>query len=139
MIINWKETIYDENGYNFYNGGWVKRVDSVDTSKSNGYAFEGDFVQNAKSGLTECSDGFYIICSMEGSRKNQSKKVAAYEIAGEKLNKVIDWVSGNDWALQIRDRVAKLLNEPVPAANPLADISTEDLITELKRREREDV
>ena len=132
MILNWKEVIQDDTGdYEFYNGGWVKEVTGVDKSKSNGYAFEGRFV-NPISGLSECGDGLYIVCSIEGSRRHQKKCVAVFEIKDDEVTKVINWVEGNDWALKIRDRVAELLNQP--KENPLAKYSTEELLAELKRR-----
>lgn len=132
MILNWKEIIQDDTGdYEFYNGGWVKEVTGVDKSKSNGYAFEGRFV-NPINGLSECGDGLYIVCSIEGSRRRHKKCVAVFEIKNDKVTKAIDWVEGNDWALKIRDRVAELLNQP--KENPLAKYSTEELLEELKRR-----
>ena len=133
MIINWKEIIDQDNGNCFYNGGWVKKVTSVDKTKSNGYAFDGEFV-NPKDGLSECGNGYYIICSVEGSRKSQVKMVAVFEINGDTVEKVIDWVEGNDWALKIRDKVAELLEAPKPEVNPLAAYSTEQLLAELRRR-----
>ena len=137
MIVNWKDVIKTDNCNNFYNGGWVKEVTGVDTSKSNGYCFEGDFVSGANKGLVECGDGYYIVCSVEGSRKNQYKDVAMFQIAGDKVEKIIDWVTGNDWALKIRDRVAELLYlnfEDETEKNLLSGIFDEDLIAELKKR-----
>lgn len=57
---------------------------------------------------------------------------SGFEIKDDKVTKAIDWVQGNDWALQIRDRVAELLDQP--KENPLAKYSTEELLAELKRR-----
>lgn len=132
MIINWREVISADGGNNFYNGGWVKEVTGVDTSKSNGYAFEGDFVNYAAKGSqVECGDGLYLVCSIEGSRKNQRKEVAAYRITGEQVEKVTDWVTGNDWALKLRAEVAELLGDK---PNPLAGYSTEELLAEIRSR-----
>lgn len=134
MIINWEDIIRKDKVGDFYNGGWVKRAISVDMSKSNGYAFEGSFINNAKDGLTECGDGLYIVCSVEGSRKNQMKHVAVYEITGENVIKVIDTVKGNDWALQIKNKVNELLTVKSKEVNELEKFSTEQLVDELKRR-----
>jgi len=131
MILNWQEVIYDDTAdYAFYNGGWVKKVKRVDKSKTNGYAFEGTFI-NPIDGLSECRDGIYIVCSIEGSRKHQKKCVAVFRIKDDKVTKVIDWVEGGDWALKIRDRVAELLGQE---ENPLEKYSTEELLAELQRR-----
>ncbi len=124
MIINWKEIISSDSRNNFYNGGWVKQATGVDKSQGNGYCFEGDFVSRAINGLTECGDGLYIVCSVEGSRKNQEKRVAVYRVAGEQVERVIDWVYGNDWALQIRDQVAELLTK---TTSSMVELSTEEL------------
>lgn len=128
MILNWKEHTKER----FYNGGWVKKVTGVDMSKSNGYCFDGQFVSGAANNrLTECEDGYYIVCDIGGSRKNQRKNVAVFKIAGEEVTQVVDWVEGRDWALQIREKVAELLDEK---PNPLAGYSTEDLLAELRSR-----
>ena len=135
MIINWKETITEDSndGNNFYNGGWVKKVAAVGKSKSNGYAFKGEFV-NPKDALSECDDGLYITCSVEGSRNHPEKQAAVFEIKNDEVTRVVDWVKGGDWALQIRDKVAALMDRPEPKKNPLAAYTTEQLLAELKRR-----
>ena len=117
MIINWREV----TGATFYNGGWVKAVTTVDKSKSNGYCFEGDFIQGATDGLAEVGDGLYIVCDVQGSRKHHRKHYAIYEVQGDEVTQALDWVQGRDWALQIRDRVAELLAETVQPAELAAD------------------
>ena len=135
MIINWKEIIGQEQkgisgNYSFYNGGWVKKVEAVDKSQSNGYCFEGKFVRGATEGMVEIGDGFYIVCSIEGSRKNQRKEYAVYRLTGEQVDRIIGWVTGKDWALKIRDKLAELLTA---AASPV-ELSTEeqDLVEQLR-------
>jgi len=105
MIINWKEIIGQEQkgisgNYSFYNGGWVKKVEAVDKSQSNGYCFEGKFVRGATEGMVEIGDGFYIVCSIEGSRKNQRKEYAVYRLTGEQVDRIIGWVTGKDWGAE---------------------------------------
>ena len=135
MIINWKEAIeQDVSGGCFYNGGWVKTVTAVDKSKSNGYAFEGEFVSGATKGLTECADGYYLVCSVEGSRKNQRKEVALFRISGDTVDRLTDWACGNDWSLKLRDKVADLLAAPTEEVNPLEGFTAEQLLEELARR-----
>jgi hypothetical protein len=126
MIINWREV----TKANFYNGGWVKTVTAVDKSQSNGYCFEGDFVSGATDGLTEVGDGLYIVCDVQGSRKHHRKHYAVYEVQGDEVMQVLDWVQGRDWALQIRDRVAELLAETVQPAELTADEAA--LVEQLK-------
>lgn len=133
MLINWWKLLNEERAQPpFYNGGWVKQVVDVDLKQRAGYAFSGNFVSNARdNGLTECPDGYYIVCTIEGSRKNQNKYIAVYKIEGEQVTKALDWVKGDDWALQIRDKVVKLLEV---APNPLSRFSTEELVAELNAR-----
>lgn len=133
MLINWWELLKAERTQTpFYNGGWVKQVTDVDLTQKAGYAFSGDFVSNARdNGLTECPDGYYIVCTIEGSRKSQDKYVAVYHVDGDQVTKALDWVKGDDWALQIRGQVVELL-EIVP--NPLAVFSNEELAAELRSR-----
>ena len=52
--------------YTRYNGGWIKSVERLDKSKTNGYSLVGEFL---KSGLQWMGPGFYLDCSKGGSRK----------------------------------------------------------------------
>lgn len=123
MIINWKNVIGEDSKYSFYNGGWVKQVTGIDKSQSDGYCFRGEFVRGATEGKVELDDGYYIVCSIEGSRKNQRKEYAVYRIIGGQVEKAIGWVCGRDWALQIRDQLADLLAQGAPAV----ELSDEEL------------
>jgi hypothetical protein len=104
-IINWRE----KAGASFYNGGWVKTVTGIDKTKSNGYCFEGDFISGADKGLTEVDDGFYIVCDIQGSRRHPERNFGLFQVQGDNVEQVLDWVQGGDWALQIRDKVADIL------------------------------
>lgn len=139
MILNWSDIISADAGYNFYYGGWVKRVDSIDDSKANGYAFIGDFVRRAITGFSECHNGFYLVCSIEGGRRGQVKKVSMWQVSGAHIERVTDWVSGEDWALKLRLKAQHILAEADgEAANPLSGFTTEQLLAELKRRKAKD-
>ena len=109
---------------------WCKHITSVDTSKSNGYAFDGSFLKN--NVLTELPEGSVIVQVYPcGSVKNGYQRGRLFRIEGEELVEHID----EDWRdsfLLIRDKAEELLgNQP---ASPLAGFSDEDLIAEIKRR-----
>lgn len=139
MIINWKDKLAAEkinhNSPIMYNGGWIKKVISVDQSKTNGYAFAGEFLSGVDTGVVEMTDGIYIVCSVDGSRSRQEKNVSVWRVTGDELTQEIDWVTGRDWALQVRDRVADLLSQAPGTKNPLAQYSIEDLLAEIERRQ----
>ena len=94
----------------YYNGGWVKEVKSVDQTKSNGYAFEGDFV--GKSGLVDVEPGYFVICNISGSRKHKQKRYffVKVNLDGSFESIFEQAITGRDWALQVRDEIAELVN-----------------------------
>ncbi|URJ36632.1 hypothetical protein MF625_001051 [Paenibacillus polymyxa] len=111
---------------------WAKKMDKVDTSKTNGYAFIGEFVQVNQ--LIEVHEGDYFLVYEEcGSAKNKQPYARLCHIQDGEQVTVVEEVSGQDWALKIRDEVAELVNAK-EEISPLAGISTEELIAELKRR-----
>lgn len=122
-IVNWRDIVRDSrrDGTAFYNGGWVKAITAVDKGKSNGYCFAGGFISGAVDGMVEVEDGLYITCSIAGSRKNQNKEYAVYQVSGDEVTQVLDWVDGRDWALKLRDKVAELLAEKVEPVELPAD------------------
>jgi len=112
---------------------WAKVVEHVDTSKTNGFAFEGDFVKLNQ--LIEIEVPCWLLkFSDEGSVKYHEPVVALYRVnENGKLEEKLR-AEGRDWALQLRDRVAELINKE-EKVNPLANYSDEELLAEIKRRE----
>ena len=118
---------------------WVKWVDSVDTSKTNGYAFVGDFVKDGTIEIEVGQPRLLLAQATSGSMKYNS---AYYQIV--KLNEdgsltALD-ISDNDqnlgWALRIRDSVKNVLDSisNTEPENPLTQFSNEELLAEIKRR-----
>jgi len=112
---------------------WTKTVSHVDTSKQNGYAFEGEFIQSK----VELEIGSYVLAwGSEGSRANNNPLVRLYKITADGLEKVYskDDLSEH-WALDCRDEIAAIVNATTEhRENPLAQFSTEQLMAELARR-----
>jgi len=125
-----------------YNGGWIKKIDGIDKSKTNGYSLVGEFV---KAGIQWMTPGVYLDCSKGGSRKNvryvytvfvlkEDGTVTAYnddQIAVEGR--------GGDWAVRLwpvigralekargeDDKLAILLARKAELEKALAEVETE--------------
>ncbi|QNU39219.1 hypothetical protein IC801_08735 [Geobacillus sp. 44B] len=136
MIINLSDFM-KKYGADFYNGGWVKKLTEIDDTKSKGYKYVGDFVSKAcLKGLYEFEPGYYIVCSVEGSRKNRVNHVWLVKIDNDGI-KVINKSPfiGEDWALQLLPLAKKVLEvKESTTENPLSRFSDEELIKEVYRR-----
>jgi len=78
MIINWKEIIGQEQkgisgNYSFYNGGWVKKVEAVDKSQSNGYCFEGKFVREQLRAWLRSAMVFTLFAALREPEKSAER------------------------------------------------------------------
>jgi len=89
---------------------WAKKIDRVDLNHSNGYAFEGQWLQYGRK--AELEVGTLILLYREvGSRKNHQPKVTVARVEEDgKLNPILKTLGWN-WALDLRDSVAELLAE----------------------------
>jgi len=118
---------------------WAKKLTRIDTSKANGFAFEGDWLQVGRK--AELPIGAVVLSfSQAGSRNRPCPIAKIFRVAGDGMEEVLA-VQGDDWALDLRDKAAELVNAPaapaeqiVKPANPLAGFATEELIAELRRR-----
>lgn len=74
MIINWQKEItkIDPDIKFRAQGGWLKTVEELDKSVSNGYSLEGDFVK-AGNFEAEYSDGLYLDCNRKEHLKNHNR------------------------------------------------------------------
>ena len=109
---------------------WAKTVKSVDQSKSNGYAFVGNFINSEQK--YELEVGTYI---MQYGEFYSEIKVRLLKVTNEGLEQIKEWedLDKGDWALSCRDEIAEIINNK-EEVNPLSNVSTEELIEELKRR-----
>lgn len=100
--------------YTRYNGGWIKTIERIDKSKTNGYSLVGEFL---KSGLQWMSPGVYLDCSKGGSRKNQTSiyTVLALREDGSVVayndDTIVEEGRGGDWAVRLWPVVERALGE----------------------------
>jgi len=131
---------------------WYKHVTAVDSSKTNGYAFDGDFVKDE----VMLEFGSIIIEKRpHGSVKNGYWSWVIYEVA-EKITpntiEIDSWdevtsienlnllhVFPSEKFLSFREKVSELLSseEKSEKSNPLSEFSIEELEAELERRRNE--
>jgi hypothetical protein len=106
-----------------YNGGWIKAVNSLNKSVTNGYSIVGDF---ARSGLNWNAPGLYIDCSIGGSRKHPEKVYSLFRLAPDGTAHLIFGVDNvRDWAPRMWPHIEK---EFLPDAKP-ENLWPEDILT----------
>jgi len=119
---------------------WRKLLADVDKTKTNGYAFVGEWLRAGER--AELEVGSFILCYDEaGSMKNWYPVVRLHKVVENGLEEVYRWegdVRERSWALAVRDEIAAILAEAQgqepEEESPLASISDEELIAELERR-----
>ncbi|OQC75350.1 MAG: hypothetical protein BWX44_00081 [Spirochaetes bacterium ADurb.Bin001] len=119
---------------------WRKLLAGVDKEKANGYAFVGEWLRTGER--AELEVGSFILCYDEpGSMKNWYPVVRLLKVVENGLEEVYRWegdVRERSWALAVRDDIATILAEAQgqepEEGSPLASISDEELIAELRRR-----
>ena len=120
---------------------WRKLLTKVDREQSNGYAFVGEWLKAGER--AEMEIGSFILCYDEaGSMKNWYPVVRMFKVGVENdLDYVYRWegnIRERSWALAVRDEIAAILAEAQgqepEEGSPLASISDEELIAELRRR-----
>ena len=94
MIINWQEEItkIDPDIKFRAHGGWLKTVEELDKSVTNGYSLVGDFVK-AGDFEEEYSEGLYLDCNKEGTAKKPQQDYRLFRFRDGKvrlLDMVID-------------------------------------------------
>lgn len=116
---------------------WAKVVQSVDESKSSGWAFVGEFI--ATGGIQDVAAGSVVLVYGErGSRANPRPLAAVYTVNADSTLSHHAEASGRAWARTLRDTVVELLSEDLtPTWTEMVDLSLvpdEDLLAEARRR-----
>lgn len=87
---------------------WAKVVDSVDTSKSSGWAYEGSFV--ATGGIQDVPAGAVLLVYGErGSRANPQITARVYTVNPDATISLEAEAKGKAWARTLRDPVERCL------------------------------
>ncbi len=111
---------------------WAKVVTNVDTGKSSGWAFDGDFV--ATGGIQDLPVGAVLLVYGEkGSRANPHSHARVYTVNSDATLSFISEAKGSAWARTLRDPVIDLLGQERPLTG-LAAIPDQELIAELEER-----
>ncbi|HJR91405.1 MAG TPA: hypothetical protein VJ938_03100 [Acidimicrobiia bacterium] len=115
---------------------WAKVVDSVDETKSSGWAFVGPFI--ATGGIQDVAAGSVVLVYGErGSRANPRPVATVYTVNADATLSHEAEATGKAWARTLRDQVAELLaNELRPSAMlpDLSRVPDEVLMAEVRRR-----
>ena len=123
-----------------YNGGWVKRVEKLDKSKTNGYSLVGEFCKDVAQWM---QPGVYVDCSKAGSRKNvryiytvfllrHDGTAVAYNDSAVSVEG-----SGGDWAVRLWPVIERALEEVAGDRVAILRARKEELLAELARIEDE--
>lgn len=111
---------------------WAKVVDSVDTSKSSGWAFEGGFI--ATGGIQDVPAGSVLLIYGErGSRANPQITARAYTVNPDATLTLEAEAKGKAWARTLRDPIERCLGTE-RAVYDLSHLPDEALVDELKTR-----
>jgi len=113
--------------------GVAWKVDSVDTSKKDGYAFGSGFLSEQQY---DFETGTVIVMKVpEGSVKRGYHSGVAYRIT--ESGELEKFASADNWRgyfLDFRDAVAAEVNKADQLNNPLGNFSDEEIYAEAKRR-----
>lgn len=111
---------------------WAKVVDSVDTSRSSGWAFDGAFV--AAGGVQDVPAGAVLLVYGErGSRANPQSSARVYTVNPDGTLSFEAEAKGKAWARTLRDPIERLLGLERKAFD-LRHVPDEALADELRSR-----
>ena len=111
---------------------WAKVVDSVDSSKASGWAFEGAFV--AAGGIQDVPAGSVLLVYGErGSRTNPHVTARVYTVNSDATLTLEAEAKGRAWARTLRDTVERCLGAAGQGPD-LSGLPDEVLADELRAR-----
>ena len=103
---------------------WAKTITGIDSTKTNGYAFLGDFVPTNR--LIEVEDGSLILVyGQTGSSVLPDVEIELYKVNLGSLDLVYrqDNLNSRSWALEVRDDIATIFHAE---CLPVSDVPTEE-------------
>lgn len=111
---------------------WAKVVDSVDTTKSSGWAFDGPFV--ATGGIQDIPAGSVLLVYGErGSRANPQIAAKVFTVNADATISLEAEAKGKAWARTLRDPIERCLGVETPSID-LSRVLDETLAKELRER-----
>jgi hypothetical protein len=112
---------------------WAKLVTDVDTSKSTGWAYHGEFVSDG--GIQDLPvGGLLLLYGERGSSQNPQPEAALYLVGADSTLTLEGRASGRAWARTLRDRAHELLEKHQEREPDLSGIDSWHLAEELTRR-----
>ena len=119
---------------------WAKIVADVDETKSNGWAFDGEFI--APGGVQDVPVGSVVMVYGErGSRAHPQIEAKVFVANGDGTLSHVQSASGRAWARTLRDRIAELLTDRSHSLPPglawdenLMRYGDQAILDELRRR-----
>lgn len=111
---------------------WAKIVDSVDTSKSSGWAYDGAFV--AVGGVQDLpAASTLLVYGERGSRANPQITARVYTVNADATLSLEAEAKGKAWARTLRDPIERMLGEERSPID-LSRVLDETLANELRSR-----
>ena len=111
---------------------WAKVVDSVDITKSSGWAYEGPFV--ATGGIQDIPAGSVLLVYGErGSRANPQISAKVYTVNPDATISLEAEAKGRAWARTLRDPIERCLGAEADSVD-LSYLSDDLLADELRTR-----
>ena len=111
---------------------WAKVVDSVDITKSSGWAYEGPFV--ATGGIQDIAAGSVLLVYGErGSRTNPQISAKVYTVNADATISLEAEAKGRAWARTLRDPIERCLGVETDPFD-LSYLSDDILADELRAR-----
>ncbi len=123
------------------NKHWAKVVHNVDTDKSTGWAYDGEFV--ATGGIQDLDvPCVLLVYGEKGSRTNPQIEAQVYVVNTDGSLSRHATATGRAWARTVRDTVVELISSEIATPFPsrewdagLMEYADDALRTELKRRQ----
>ncbi len=121
---------------------WAKVVTNVDQSKSDGWAYDGEFI--ADGGIQDVeAPSVLLVYGEHGSKTNPHSEARVYIVNTDATLSLRETATGRAWARTLRDTVADLVASELPILPASQDwdprlmgYSTEALREELTRRDK---
>ena len=107
MILNWYEeiTTIDPDIKFRSEGGWLKTIEKLDKSVSNGYSLIGDFVKSGDF-EEEYSDGLYLDCNKERNKNKSQQDYRLFRLENGRLRLLDMVIDGKQsWACDFWDAI----------------------------------
>jgi hypothetical protein len=112
---------------------WAKLVTEVDTTKSTGWAYVGEFVSDG--GIQDLpAGGLLLLYGERGSSQNPQPEAALYRVGSDSSLTLEGRANGRAWARTLRDLASELLEARLVSEPDLSGIQSVHLVEELVRR-----